>query len=91
MTRLEGNGAARFIRLIQQHGYNKDIDVALGTVTAAPPAIKIRLDGDSFELDKDDVVVGASAVSALTPGTRVMVLVASGGQKYFVIDKAVTY
>lgn len=55
--KLEGNGAARFIQLMRQHGYNTDVEVAFGTVTSAPPTLKIRLDGDSFDLDADDLVV----------------------------------
>jgi hypothetical protein len=91
MSKLEGNGAARIIQLMRQHGYNKDVDVELGTVISAPPAIKIRLDGDNFEIDKDDVVVAFGVSTALAAGDRVIILTARNGQQYFVIDKAVTY
>lgn len=55
--RLEGNGAARLIQLMRQHGYNKDVDIELATVTSAPPNIKVKIDNMNIELDRDDLIV----------------------------------
>ncbi|AZU61081.1 hypothetical protein [Neobacillus mesonae] len=91
MSRLEGNGASRFIQLMQQHGHNKDIDIIVGTITAAPPDIKLRLPGDNFDLDKDDVIVADKVAQELAEGDAVIVLIANNEQQYYIIDKAVTY
>ena len=58
--RLEGNGAARLIQLMRQHGYNKDVDIELATVTSAPPNIKVKIDNMNIELDHDDLIVAQS-------------------------------
>ena len=58
--RLEGNGAARLIQLMRQHGYNKDVDIELATVTSAPPNIKVKIDNMNIELDRDDLIVAQS-------------------------------
>lgn len=55
--RLEGNGAARLIQLMRQHGYNKDVDIELATVTSAPPDLKIKVDNMKIELDRDDLII----------------------------------
>ncbi|EMI10363.1 DUF2577 domain-containing protein [Anoxybacillus gonensis] len=55
--RFEGNGATRLIQLIRQHGYNKDVDIELGTVTSDPPSIKIQIDNMKVELDQDDLII----------------------------------
>jgi Protein of unknown function (DUF2577). len=55
--RLEGDGAARLIQLMRQHGYNKDVDFELATVTSAPPNLRIQIDNMKVELDRDDLVV----------------------------------
>lgn len=91
MTKMEGNGASRFIQLMRQHGYNKEIDITVGTITAAPPEIKLRLPGDDFDLDKDDVVVADKVASALAEGDKVIVVIANSEQQYYVLDKAVVY
>lgn len=91
MTRLEGNGRSRLIGLMKIHGYNKDVGVELGTIVSVPPAIKVRMDNDSFTLDKDDLIVGYSIANSLRVGDKVIVLAANNEQKYYVIDRAVTY
>jgi hypothetical protein len=91
MSRLEGNGASRFIQLMRQHGHNTDVTVEVGTITAAPPSIKLRLPGDDFDLDKDDVIVAGKVAQDLAAGDKVIVLVTNNGQQYYVIDKAVVY
>lgn len=110
MTRLEGNGASRFIQLMKSHGHNESIKVQLATITAAPPNIKLRIDGDKFELEADDfevseyltkhkrqVKLNGGAVTELEfqdelkVGDRVVVISANNDQRYYVIDKAVSY
>lgn len=55
--KLEGSPASQLLQMIKQHGYNKDIDIELATVTSAPPALKIKIDNMPVELDKSDLVV----------------------------------
>jgi hypothetical protein len=55
--RLEGDGAARLIQLMRRHGYNKDVDFELATVTSPPPDLKIKVDNVNIELDRDDLIV----------------------------------
>jgi PIN domain nuclease of toxin-antitoxin system len=54
---MEGNGAIRLIKLMKQHGYNKDIDIELATVTNPPPKLKIQIDNMKIELEADDLIV----------------------------------
>ena len=91
MSRLEGNGAARFIQLMRKHGHNTEVAVEIGTITAAPPNIKLRLPGDDFDLEKDDIIVAGKVATELAAGDKVIVLVTNNGQQYYVIDKAVVY
>lgn len=55
--RIEGTGPAKMIQLIKKYGFNQDINIELGTVTAPPPSLKIKIDNMSIELDKDDLIV----------------------------------
>jgi hypothetical protein len=110
MTRLEGNGAARIIQLMKSHGHNESVKVHFATITAAPPSIKLRIDGDKFELEADDfevaehltkhtrqIKIDGGAVQSLEfqdglqVGDRVVVISANNDQRYYVIDKAVSY
>lgn len=56
-NQIEGSGASQLVQLIQTIGYNKDTDIELGTVKAAPPGIIVKLDNSPIELDKDDLIV----------------------------------
>lgn len=49
----EGSGATKLRHVIKALGYNKDVDIEYGTVTAAP-VLRIKLDNESHELDGDD-------------------------------------
>ncbi|WP_088072403.1 DUF2577 family protein [Gottfriedia luciferensis] len=53
MGRLEGNGASRFIRLMQIYGKNDSMNVDYATITAVNP-FKLRIDGWRFDLESDD-------------------------------------
>lgn len=92
MDELTGSAFSQLRLLMKQVGYNKDTNIELGTVVSAPPDIRIKLDNETFELEKDDVIL-ASAYATLGPlvGDRVIVISAEEGQRYFVLDKAVTY
>jgi hypothetical protein len=110
MSRLEGNGASRFIQLMRTHGANDSIKVELATITAAPPQIKLKIDGMKFELEADDFEVSEYLTKhtrqvkinggitqslefqdELVVGDRVVVISANNDQRYYVIDKAVSY
>lgn len=90
---LEGSGAAQLIQLVQRFGYNKDTDIELGTVTAAPPSITVRLDNSPIELDKDDLIVAERVTigTGLKAGDRVIVASVNGGQRFIILDRAVVY
>lgn len=70
----EGNGASQLVQLMRIHGFNKDVDIELATVTAAPPKLKIRIDKMSVELEHDDLIVSEH----LTKHSR-SVKIGSGG------------
>ncbi|MGM1023556.1 MAG: DUF2577 family protein [Bacillota bacterium] len=53
----EGNAASQLVQLMRKHGYNKDVEIELGTITGAPPALKLKVDNMPIELDADDLVV----------------------------------
>lgn len=57
MNRLEGNGASRFVQLMKRYGKSDGISITVATVTKAPPALSIRIDGDTFDLSGDELVV----------------------------------
>ncbi|QDX93643.1 DUF2577 domain-containing protein [Brevibacillus laterosporus] len=57
-SRLEGGGPSQLRQLIKQIGYNKDVDIELGTVIAPPPAIRVKVDNDEkLELLAEDLIV----------------------------------
>lgn len=56
---MEGDAGSQFVQMIRALGHNKDVDVELGTVVAAAPSIRVRLDGMSIDLEADDLVVAA--------------------------------
>ncbi|NME99995.1 DUF2577 domain-containing protein [Aneurinibacillus aneurinilyticus] len=54
---IEGSGPAQIAQLISEIGHNKDVDIVFGTITAPPPNIRVKVDNETLELEKDDVVV----------------------------------
>lgn len=59
----EGNGASQLVQLMRRHGYNKDINIELATVTAAPPALRIKVDNMAIELEAEDLIVAERLTS----------------------------
>jgi Protein of unknown function (DUF2577) len=55
--RLEGDGVTRLIQLMRRYGYNKDVDIYLGTVTNPLPDVRIKLDKSKIELEADDLII----------------------------------
>lgn len=53
----EGSDMSQLVQRIRKIGYNKDIDIEYGTVTAPPPAIEVRLDSDEIPLDVGDLII----------------------------------
>lgn len=53
----EGNPYSKFGQMIRDVGYNKPLNVEIATVTAAAPDLKIKLDSDGLELEKDELIV----------------------------------
>jgi Protein of unknown function (DUF2577) len=54
---MEGSGVSQLAEFIKAHGYNRDVTVELGTITAAPPSISLKVDSSPIVLDADDVYV----------------------------------
>lgn len=66
----------------------KPCDIMVGTVEKEDP-LKIKISG-KVTLDRDFFHVTNTVIkSGLKKGDKVMVVRASGGQKYFVLDKVV--
>ncbi|QOS80987.1 DUF2577 domain-containing protein [Paenibacillus sp. JNUCC31] len=53
MQLLEGGGVSKLRDIIRQLGYNKDVDIEVGTVIAYPD-IRVKLDEANFDLDTED-------------------------------------
>lgn len=87
---IEGSPASKMVQLIRKHGYNKGVGLEVGTVTASPPSISVKLN-DGIELDSDDVVLTQTAYDAgLVVGDSVVILSDEDALTYYVIDKVVT-
>lgn len=54
MQLIEGGGVSKLRDIIRQLGYNKDVDIEVGTVTAPLPDINVKLDDVNFVLDAED-------------------------------------
>lgn len=54
---IEGSGRSKLRHVIREIGYNKDVDVEFATVLAPLPDVRVKVDGQPFELDADDVLV----------------------------------
>lgn len=92
MTKPQGTGYSQLIQLMRKHGHNKDVEIELGTVTAPPPEVLIRLDSFGFDLDKSDLIFAGKVVeSSLQEGDRVIVISNESHKIFYVIDKAVKY
>lgn len=58
VAQLEGSGGTMLAQVIGSLGYNKGIGITFGTITSAPPEIKMKVDGaEAIELDKDDITI----------------------------------
>lgn len=64
----EGSGGSQLVGLIRHFGYNQEVNIELGTVTADAPALKIKIDNMKIELDATDLVVAEH----LTAHTRLI-------------------
>jgi hypothetical protein len=92
MTKPQGTGYSQLIQLMRKHGHNKDVEIELGTVTAPPPEVLIRLDSFGFDLDKSDLIFASRVVDTpLKEGDRVIVVSNDTHKTFYVIDKAVRY
>ncbi|UOK62847.1 DUF2577 domain-containing protein [Paenibacillus sp. OVF10] len=57
MQLIEGGGVSKLRDVIRQLGYNKDVDIEVGTVTAPLPDINVQLDEVNFVLEAEDCAV----------------------------------
>lgn len=102
---LEGNGFSKLAQVIQQTGYNKDVMLDIGIVVAAAPNLRIKLQSDGLELEKDDLIVAQSLTSytvningssaqisnELKQGEKVIIISDESTEQFYVIDRAVAY
>lgn len=70
---IEGSGASMIVQLMRQHGYNKDVDVEIGTVLTPLPNLSVRLASDGLVLPRELLIVAEH----LTEHTRTVNI--SGG------------
>lgn len=54
---LEGNTYSKFTQLIREIGYSKPVNIEVATVLDGEPNIRIKLDQDGLELEKDDLII----------------------------------
>lgn len=59
-VKAEGDPYSKWTQLIRDGGYSKPVNIEVATVTGAPPNIKIRLDADGLELEKEDLIIAES-------------------------------
>lgn len=52
-----GTPYTKFVQMVSELGYNNSVSIEIATVTAAAPDLKIRLDAEGLELDKDELIV----------------------------------
>ena len=55
MTQLEGSGASRLLGLFRPN--TTPVSITLATVTALPPEISVRVDGDSVDTPHEGIIV----------------------------------
>jgi hypothetical protein len=85
--KVEGSGASRMVQLMRKHGYNKDVDIEIGTVTAPLPNIEVTLN-DGIALDKNDLIITQTASqSGIVADDEVVIIGNEESQFYVVIDK----
>lgn len=89
-NRFEGGWDSKLTQLIRETGYNKDVDIEIGTVKSITPNLRITIDGLKFDLEEDDLVLAERIVGVLETGDQVIVASSNNSQRYFVLDKAVT-
>jgi hypothetical protein len=66
---LEGTPFSRLRQQMAKYGYNKDVDIVLGTVTSPPPALKVRIDNEPIELEAEDLIVSQHLTDYQIPFT----------------------
>jgi hypothetical protein len=57
VKKLEGKPTSQLRQVIKDIGFNQEMGMEIGVVTAAPPALKIKLLSHAIELDQDDLIV----------------------------------
>jgi len=54
---IEGSNISKLMQVIKKIGFNEFDRLELATVASPPPALRIRIDHNTLELDASDVVV----------------------------------
>lgn len=92
MGRLEGNGAARCIKLMKKHGYNEEVKFHIATVSSVSP-FSIRIPGDSDDIEEDSLIVMQSILehdrTIVIDGTEKIITMKSlvnQGDEVFVLE-----
>lgn len=85
------NAYSKLLTLMAKQGYNKAIDIQLGTVKSPLPDLSVRLDGVEFTLGGSDLVLtGVSAADGyLQTNDRIIIACLDESQMFVVLDKAV--
>ncbi|SKA88765.1 DUF2577 family protein [Sporosarcina newyorkensis] len=54
---LEGNTYSKFTQLIREVGYSKPVNIEIATVIDGEPNVRIKLDHDGLELEKEELII----------------------------------
>lgn len=81
----EGNAYTNLLKLVKDHGYNKDVGILIGVVTSKTPYNVLLPSG--LQLDEDDMIIMENALDA---DVEDRVLVLNEGNDFYVVGRAET-
>lgn len=88
-SRVEGDDASVLVQAIRLANKNDGIDIRLGTIMRPLPNLTIKVDGISYELERDDFLIDERLLNmSLDTGDRVFVVIKQND--HYVIGKAVS-
>lgn len=57
MAGLGGSPYSRLSQMMGKYGYNKAVDIEIGSVISPEPNLIVKMDSSPIELDKDDLLL----------------------------------
>jgi hypothetical protein len=86
--KIEGEDSSKFIKLIRQVGYNRDVDVKLATVTSVSP-LRVRIDGDNFDMEPEEIITTERFYEAQKHVNDRVIMLVVDDKLHIVLDKVV--